>query len=84
LPALQGPYYLALRPDEAKVAIFRSGEKQARVELANIEGIDRKPAAGEALALDRRILLIPDALLLITIPASNDRLILRRVGLDKQ
>lgn len=83
LPAHHGPYYLTLPradgfpgPAAAKgtVAVHLEGDGRAFATLAGVE----VPAGQDKPLPDRRVHLIPDAKLLVTIPAGNDRLVLRR------
>ena len=51
--------------------------------LSEMAGLDRHDLFGESdFTIDKRFHLVPTAHLLITIPASNDRLVLRRLDLD--
>jgi hypothetical protein len=84
LPAHHGPYYLTLpRADGAgrgTVSVHLEGDDRP---FASLAGVDLPPTGRPAsdkdkLFPDRRVHLIPDAHLLVTIPPGNDRLVLRR------
>ena len=93
LPAVEGNFYLSVATDGGRrgrggprpgtVSIHMAGETRPLVTLNDIElpkGINQW--AREAFGMDRRILLIPSAKLLITIPETNDKLVLHRFDLD--
>jgi WD40 repeat protein len=66
-----------------KVLIYKDQDDQPLASLSNIE----VPAAGDAWAkddftFDKRVHFVPAARLLITIPASNDRLVMHRVDIE--
>jgi predicted Zn finger-like uncharacterized protein len=98
LPAHQGPYFARIEeeqnnipgnrsPETGKLSIFLPGSKVPFVALSRIEGWIGQPiaygGAPDKVMHQKRIHIIPDAKLLVTIPKSNDRLILRTVDLDK-
>jgi V8-like Glu-specific endopeptidase len=83
VPAAQGPLYLSLtagRP--GKCALHMVGTSSPLVQLSDVEVPEGLLDDGsEALGSDRRFQLIPAAKVLVTIPASNDRLVLHRFDL---
>jgi hypothetical protein len=94
LPAVHGHYYLALNlnrlpgaPKDGKsgLTLHLPGSTQP---LSSLDGVELpegvNPWDREKFQTDRRIHLIPDAKLLITIPASNDKLILHRLDVEKE
>jgi hypothetical protein len=86
-PACHGPYYLSMRfgdpsktgPKPVGVGVHVPGARTPLAVLTDLElmasvnGFDREPFGN-----DKRILLIPDAKLLLTIPDPCDRLVLHR------
>jgi hypothetical protein len=83
LPAHHGPYYLTLpRPDGAgrgAVSVHLEGDDRPFASLPGVDLPAGRPAGDkDKLLRDRRVHLIPDAHLFVTIPPGNDRLVLRR------
>jgi hypothetical protein len=81
VPAAHGPLYLSLSPGRRdSVAVHMTGHAGP---LARLPGVDAFEGVGdrEAFSLDRRYHLIPEARLLVTIPATADRLVLYRFDL---
>jgi hypothetical protein len=95
LPALHGSYYLALdnpfnvHPNQAKerlpVAVHMLGDARPLITLPSLEGLDRPDIFNRnaSLPLDKRLFLVPDARLLVTIPLTADKLYLHRFDLDQ-
>jgi hypothetical protein len=88
VPAVHGPYVLSLvaPPDGANpdVSVYRDDGGPPVKALGGVEGAAEN-VQGEppvALPLDRRLFLIPEAKLLVVIPPSLDRLIVRRCDLE--
>jgi hypothetical protein len=80
-PAHHGPYYLSLPVDKNdRLDIYLTGISRPLVSLDNLGGM---PRALGALPIDKRIHLLPDARLLVIIPAGNDQLVLRRLDLEE-
>jgi len=82
LPACHGDQYLSLPPagSGGAVTIRAPGKEQPIATLADLD----LPTSGEDniahdFTLDKRVHLIPEARLVISIPASNDRLVLHRL-----
>src|SRR5205823_704294 len=82
LPAHHGPYYLSL-PGGPKgtVRVHLAGDNRPFVAVDGIEGADGRDTSG--LPVDKRVHLIPDARVLVTISASRDRLTLRRLDVAR-
>jgi putative Ig domain-containing protein len=87
VPAHGGPFYLSLSSDapgapegrKAEVSLYLSDYTQPFTTLADVEGAE--PAKGfnpDRLTPDKRLHLIPAAKLFVSIPRSNDRLVVRR------
>jgi S1-C subfamily serine protease len=93
LPARHGNFILELQPRRddkgltgtGDVALLLPGQYRPLLVLRDIEGVMFENArfAGNKLHHDKRIHLMPDAKLLVTIPPTNDRLILHRFDLDE-
>lgn len=68
------------------LSFFDQGQEQPFAQMGNIEGVTNEQIAyGElrdTLTHDQRILFIPKAKLIVTIPKSDDRLILYRFDID--
>jgi hypothetical protein len=87
LPGCHGPYYLRLEPGEAghrTPTVFMTGDARPLLRLPQVE-VAFGPADFRAtdLAADQRIHLIPAARLIVTIPATNDRLVLHRFDVEE-
>jgi hypothetical protein len=68
------------------LALFREGQEQPFAETGPVEGVtNEKVSYGDLrdkLAHDQRVVLIPGARLIVTIPESNDRLVLHRFDVE--
>jgi hypothetical protein len=92
VPALQGPYYLALRafrgdlPEKERqgLGLYLAGDARPIVALPSVKELDREPDVWgrSRLTLDRRLFLIPEARLLVVLPPGEDRLMLHRFDPD--
>ncbi len=79
-PAHHGPYYLSLPGDkQERLDVYLAGVGRPLVSLDDVGAVR---TAG-SLPIDKRFHLIPDARLLVSIPASKDRLVLRRLDLEQ-
>ena len=84
-PAHCSLYYLTMGPTRGDLKIHRVGEVQSLLTIQGIEGAEEPTGESRSgLSLDRRIHFVPDAKLLITIPPTNDQLILRRVDVTRR
>jgi WD40 repeat protein len=98
IPALQGGAYLAVSGGEVnvfrqdgnkmKVSVHLIGDGRPLLTLSDMEDLTPAGAPWEVgnrgtLPLDKRVFLIPQGQLLVTIPATGDKLHLRRFDLDK-
>jgi hypothetical protein len=92
LPAHHGPYYLTLPRadggpgglDRGTVSVHLEGDGRPFASLAGVDLPAGLPGAEpDKLLRDRRVHLIPDARLLVTIPPGNDRLVLRRFDAEQ-
>jgi hypothetical protein len=94
LPSSDGRYYLSLRPSgpvprpvgnqPVGLTVHLMGDSRPLIQLNNVElatGDDQW--AKHDFTSDKRVHLIPDAKLIITIPSTNDRLILHRFDIDE-
>ena len=96
IPALQGQFYLAIpagmfhpgMPNEKKttnVELRIAGDSRPLLTLTDVEAAMRDIFRGggqEPLSIEQRYHFIPDAQLLVTIPTTADRLVLRKLNLD--
>jgi hypothetical protein len=92
IPALHGPYYLALQPLTAgkvpanknrSLSVNLAGDHRAFLQVTDLDGLSAAPEPAKSLPLDKGIHLIPDAKLLITIPAGESRLVLHRLDVEE-
>src|SRR5207249_3047514 len=96
VPALQGNFYLGIpfgsyhpqiAADKAQfgsVTLFIAGDTRPLVTLPDVEKAIRDVFAmtREPLRIDQRYHFIPDARLLVTIPATADKLIVQKLDVD--
>jgi predicted Zn finger-like uncharacterized protein len=87
VPALHGDLWLVVpvaRPGDRSekagpLEVHRGDDSRSLVNLPDVElPKDMNHWAREPITVDQRILLIPDAKLLVTLPVTNDRLVLHR------
>jgi hypothetical protein len=93
LPALHGPYYLSFwdngtkKPGEGRINVFLhlEGDQRPLVTVPPVNEVDllRDWQSGDSQPFDRHMVLIPDAQLLVVIPASKDKLLLYRLSVDQ-
>ncbi|MBN9120563.1 MAG: hypothetical protein J0I06_15660, partial [Planctomycetes bacterium] len=93
LPSAQGYYYMRLDYKTwdrlgGAVSFFLEGSERPFAQLAGVEGVSNEQIAygnnRDALTPDRRVFFLPDAKSVVTIPGSNDRLILRHFDVEKE
>ena len=92
VPSLQGSYYLSFaqagRGDKGgpifNVDVHLAGDTRPLVTLPGSKDFDGLVdwQTGQSQTFDQHLFLIPEAELLVVLPASNDKLILRRFNLD--
>jgi uncharacterized protein (TIGR03067 family) len=91
LPAHHGPYYLSFtRPEPfakgkggSELAVHVAGDQRPLVRLSDVEmPIADDPINRDRLGVDKRVHLLPDANLIITLPLTNDALVLHRFDVD--
>jgi len=90
MPSHHADYYMRLEgsgPDKGKLMLYLRGYDRAFAVVTDVEGYIGEPIAyGKApdkLMHAKRVHFIPDAKVLVTIPQSDDRLVLRRLDPDK-
>ncbi len=93
VPALHGPYYLSVnetheapnRPVFLSPRVHLQGDSRPLVTLPKLDALEGLVdwGRGQPQPLDQHVFLIPDAQLLALVPATKDRLILRRFNLDQ-
>lgn len=83
LPAHQGGFFLQARAKDGgtgDLLLYRAGEEKPALTIGGVEGVlDADP-----LGRDKRLHLLPGAKLLLSIPASNDCLVLRRFDVEAE
>jgi hypothetical protein len=100
VPARQGPYFLRLEPaggdrfgrgdpdGRGSVTVHLEGSYDKLTTVTGLEGIYHEAisygSSRDSLNHDRRVHFIADANLLVTIPGTNDKLLLRRLDIDKE
>jgi hypothetical protein len=89
LPACHGHYYLHLEMagDRWVPTVYLRGDARPLLRLPQVEvALEPESPHGpqaSGLANDRRILFIPHAKLLVTVPLTNDRLVLQRFDVEQ-
>lgn len=91
LPATQGNYFLRIQPgapnEAGSVYLFLPGNDRSIAKLDGVEGLFHEDVhygkSEQPLAHDKRVHLIADAKILVTIPTSRDQLFVYRFDLDK-
>jgi hypothetical protein len=87
LPAAHGSYFLRLDYAQwdklgGKLSFFLPGHEQPFAQLDDVEGVTNEQISygklRDTLPHDQRVHFIPKAQLVVTIPAGDDRLVLRR------
>jgi hypothetical protein len=91
LPGSHGDYYLSLGrgpqpyaktpPPAAELIVYKRGLALPVLKRPDID-IPAADSVKDDFTLDKRVLLIPNAKVLITIPLSNDRIVLHRLDPD--
>jgi hypothetical protein len=89
IPDQQGIYFLGVRPqatgdDKDKIHVFSANDKKLLLTVTADMPLANLPRWGrELLTADKRLWLVPAAELLVTIPETNDKLIVRRFDILK-
>ena len=90
LPALHGGFYLSVAnpTGNASVSVHLTGDSRTLVTLTDVDGLSGPggpPGGGNrgTLGLDKRLFLIPQAQLIVTLPPAGDKLHLYRFDLDR-
>jgi hypothetical protein len=93
LPALHGPYYMRLDYKEwdklgGTLVFFLAGNDRPIAQLAGVAGVSNEQISSgsnrDKLTPDQRVFFIPEAKLVVSVPGSNDRLILHRFDMDRE
>jgi hypothetical protein len=91
IPAVHGNFFMRLEPRDwdklgGNLSFFLEGQERPLARLDGVEGVAAERIAygqlRDTLTHDQRVFFIPDAKLVVTIPASNDRLILYRFDIE--
>ncbi len=89
LPAHQSIYFLRFEEggkDVGKLSIFIPGQEKPLGIIEDVEGyVGQVIAYGKIpnpMMHDKRVFFVPDAKMLITIPMTNDRLVMRSIDVD--
>jgi hypothetical protein len=97
-PAAHGNFFLRVRGFEREgrlhpsqeerirndVLIYLPGQELPALTLTGIDGAFGNVGGGNPLTRDKRLHLLPAARLLISIPGSNDRLLVRRLDIEAE
>jgi hypothetical protein len=90
LPAEQGDFFMRLdaRDGAGAISFYAPDGRMPFAQLKGVEGVRGEDIShgkpSDRLAHDKRVHLIPDAKLLVSIPESNDRLVLYRFDLEAE
>ena len=87
IPAAHGPYYLDVAAPENGLTLYVAGDQRAIAHLPPIElrvekGQPLPRVTGQGFSVDKRIYFVPDAKVIITIPFSNDRIVVYRADIE--
>ncbi len=97
LPAVHGDYYLSVQfegdrfgrlgRDQAatiRTAIHLASDSRPLVSVPNLTLAHNNEAwTGDSLTFDKRLLFVPQAKVIVTIPYTNDRIVLHRLDIDE-
>jgi hypothetical protein len=91
VPSLCGSYYLSVNLNDAPgkkepraVSVHVQGEERPLITLPDIPiPKDLNPWGREKFGNDQRLLFIPDAKMIVTVPETNDRLIVHRFDIEE-
>jgi hypothetical protein len=86
LPSVHGDYYLHVGKDDkdkSTVSVHRAGDKRPLARPDVFAGLPGPtPWGREELGLDHRLFLIPEARVIVTLPNSNDEVVLYKFDID--
>jgi hypothetical protein len=86
VPACHGHYYLHLEPADGRwvPTVYTVGDTRPILRLPQVEvSFGPEDAQSPGLANDKRILFIPGARLIVTVPPAGDRLVLHRFDVEE-
>jgi hypothetical protein len=92
LPALHGPYFLRLDAKKwnehgGSIAVFFQGNYTPFATINDIDGVINEQIGygtnRDSLTYSKRVFLIPSANLLVSVPKTNDRLVLHQIDMNK-
>jgi len=92
IPALHGPYYVSVSGvDVARsetgesVHLKMTGDNRPLVKISNLDPVFNEDDrwSRQQLTLDKRLILIPDATLIVQLASTNDKLIAVRLDIDE-
>jgi hypothetical protein len=85
LPAVHGNFHLGLKLGDGKepVNVFMGDDKRPVARLDILDGLETDGWGREAVGLDKRVFLIPEAKVVVVLPKTNDAVVLRRFDLDE-
>jgi serine protease Do len=85
-PAVHGQYYMTFQPGappgSGKVTVHLTGDHRPLLTLPAVEGVSNPTPFGTS-DIARRLYLLPDAKLIISLPQTNDRLILQQFDVEE-
>jgi hypothetical protein len=93
LPSAQGKYVMRLDFKQwdklgGTLVFYLEGDDRQFAQLGGVEGVSNEQIAygknRDKLTPDQRVFFVPDAKLVVSIPGSNDRLILHRFDVEKE
>ena len=86
LPAVQGNYYLGIGQqagDKLPINVFLTTDKRPLARLTIADGLPPATSWGrEAVDLDKRLLFVPEARVIVVLPKTNDEVVLHRFDVD--
>jgi hypothetical protein len=92
LPATSGDYYLAAavsssptkgQPAISDVSVYRLGDDRPLAPIPSIDFAALLRAQDPVLTVSKRVLFVPEAKQIITIPAGNNRLVIHRLDVEE-
>ena len=89
IPAVHGPYALFYKQEgeqpKVRLGLYVQGETRLLAAMPEVDGLNELVDwhSGVSMPIEQHLFLIPDAELLVFIPASSDRLVLYRVNIEQ-